>query len=78
VPPHSSQTEIQDAAVPSHDQHASEQSAAPHSGQTANKTDLAHLSSPIPMSSTQLHMRSSYVVGSGVPDYLRRSPRVPG
>jgi hypothetical protein len=30
VPPHSSQTEIQDAAVPSHDQHASEQSAAPH------------------------------------------------
>jgi hypothetical protein len=29
--------EIPDAAVPSHDQHASEQSAAPHSGQTANK-----------------------------------------
>src|SRR5262249_38230043 len=29
--------EIQDAAVPSHDQHGSEHSAAPHSGQTANK-----------------------------------------
>jgi len=29
--------EVQDAAVPSHDQHASEHSAAPHSGQTANK-----------------------------------------
>ena len=40
MPPHSSQTEIQDAAVPSHDQHASEQSAAPHSGQTANKLIL--------------------------------------
>jgi hypothetical protein len=29
--------ESQEAAVPSHDQHASEDSAAPHSGQTANK-----------------------------------------
>src|SRR6516165_7683726 len=33
------------------------------------QTDLAHLSSPIHMSSTQLHTRSSYVVGSGIPDY---------
>ena len=40
MPPHSSQTEIHDAAVPSHDQHASEQSAARHSGQTANKLIL--------------------------------------
>ena len=40
MPLHSSQVEIQDAAVPSHDQHASEHSAAPHSGQTANKLIL--------------------------------------
>jgi len=31
---------IQDAGVPPHDQHASEHSAAPHSGQTANKPIL--------------------------------------
>jgi hypothetical protein len=54
---------IQEAAVPSHDQHASEHSAAPHSGQTANKLIL-RICSPIHISSTQLHMQSSCLMGA--------------